>query len=570
MPSAQSIKILKSAIRFNPRAEFEIPDWEEMAVRRLSFLCSVATIAGVLAAILSLAIQPNSEGIRAGTTRPLILLPLFMIASGLTWWFSRRAQVSYQRRLDVGLVYLVLSCFAVSLFRHWLPYATSDVIRGVSPIIIAVLFFSVIVPVQPLRMGIAAIAATTVDAFGLLVTTWFGQPVPPWNIWFWLLTPNLVAIVLSVICSRFLFTLGQSVERARDLGSYRLIERLGVGGMGEVWSAEHHTLARPAAVKLVKRQGINAHNPDEADKTLRRFEREAQATAGLTSHHTIEVYDFGVADDGTFYYVMELLDGLDLESMIATHGALSPAHTIYLLRQVCHSLSDAHSAGVIHRDIKPANIFICRKGRDRDFVKVLDFGLVKFRRDEEEDIDETKLTKEGSILGSPAYMPPEMAQKFDVGPHADIYAFGCVAFWILTARTVFTGKGVLQQLISHVQDRPESPSTLSPFDVPPEFEALIMQCLEKSPDDRPESFTEIDERLADLTTSLPWSSYDSRRWWKAKNQNPDDARVIDALQDTLHAPSGSTALRDTLQAPSLDTTELSGDTAIALDETLSS
>ena len=191
--------------------------------------------------------------------------------------------------------------------------------------------------------------------------------------------PTYASAFVAVVPARVLQRLGRRLREAQDLGSYQLIERLGTGGMGEVWRAEHRLLARDAAIKLVRPEVLGARDENEARVTLKRFEREAQATAALSSPHTIQVFDFGITEDGTFYYVMELLNGRDLESLVREFGPLPPNRVIYLLRQVCHSLADAHARGLVHRDIKPANIYVCRMGLEYDFAKVLDFGLVKMQ-----------------------------------------------------------------------------------------------------------------------------------------------------------------------------------------------
>ncbi len=203
--------------------------------------------------------------------------------------------------------------------------------------------------------------------------------------------------------------LGRRLRAAQELGSYQLVELLGRGGMGEVWRAQHRLLARSAAIKLVRPEVLGASGRAEGKiLMLRRFEREAQATAALSSPHTIRVFDFGVTRDGTFYYVMELLAGRDLESLVREFGPVPADRAVYLLRQVCHSLADAHARGLVHRDIKPANIYVCRMGLEYDFVKVLDFGLVKFNDQRRAGAQETLLTASHTTTGTPAFMAPEI------------------------------------------------------------------------------------------------------------------------------------------------------------------
>ena len=208
---------------------------------------------------------------------------------------------------------------------------------------------------------------------------------------------------------------------------------------------------------------------------LRRFEREAQATAALRSTHTITLYDFGITEDGHFYYAMELLQGLDLKSMVKRFGPIPSNRTIFLLKQVCHSLGDAHHHGLVHRDIKPANIYVSRLGPDYDFVKVLDFGLVKSHDTSVEGA--TQLTLKGVTTGTPAYIASEMVLgKEGIDSRADLYALGCVAYWLLTGQLVFEGKNPMEVLVHHVQSEPTPPSQRSEFEIPP-LDELILCCL---------------------------------------------------------------------------------------------
>ena len=231
--------------------------------------------------------------------------------------------------------------------------------------------------------------------------------------------PYLLVVALGYVCAHVVCGLGKQATRAQDLGNYHLVERLGQGGMGEVWKAQHRLLARPAAIKLIRPSLIEKGG---ASDLIRRFEREAQVTAQLQSPHTVELFDFGVADDGGFYYVMELLDGLDLEALVTRYGPIPAERAIHMLRQVCHSLAEAESKGLVHRDIKPSNIFACRYGGDHDFIKVLDFGIVKATDPSE---TETGVGLTNTILpqGTPAFVSPEQALGGAcIDGRADIYA----------------------------------------------------------------------------------------------------------------------------------------------------
>ena len=302
-------------------------------------------------------------------------------------------------------------------------------------------------------------------------------------------------------------------------GNYDLIERIGIGGMGEVWRARHKTLGRDAAVKLIRADALGAESKDKADRTLRRFEKEARATAGLRSPHTVELYDFGITGEGTFYYAMELLEGLDLQSLVKRFGPIPPGRAAYLLRQVCESLAEAHQQGLIHRDIKPANVFCCRLGVRTDFVKVLDFGLVKSAPGQGEDSD---LTVDGAVPGSPAFMAPEAIRGVkDLDARTDLYSLGCVAYWLVTGHKVFDGRTALDLVIAHLQSDPEVPSAHLDASLPPEFEDVIMACLAKDPADRPADAMAVSRALAACEDS--WTEDDAVAWWSSHDvEAPDD------------------------------------------------
>ncbi len=320
----------------------------------------------------------------------------------------------------------------------------------------------------------------------------------------------LLGAAIAIYGTYIVNSLRRQAFEARQLGQYRLTERIGAGGMGEVWKASHRMLARPAAIKLIRPDMLGAQNTAEARTILRRFEREAQATAALRSPHSIILYDFGLTDDGTFYSVMEFLEGLDLESLVGRFGPLPPARVVYMLHQACQSLIDAHNNGLIHRDIKPANLFACRLGHLYDFVKVLDFGLVKTQAKTDE--DETRLTQ--GLTGTPAYIAPEQALKGNVDERSDIYALGCVGYWMLTGQPVFEGKTHLDTIFSHATTAPIPPSDRTEQEVPIELEKLILNCLEKEPENRPQSAAEVASQLVNCQLTEEWGPTQAAEWWK--------------------------------------------------------
>jgi serine/threonine protein kinase len=273
--------------------------------------------------------------------------------------------------------------------------------------------------------------------------------------------------------------------------------------MGEVWRASHKMLARPAAIKLVKF--------DESRQELfaKRFHREANAIAGLTSPHTVYLYDFGTAQDGRLYYVMELLDGISLQTLINTFGPQPASRVVAMLKQVCRSLEEAHQQSIVHRDLKPSNVMICQVAQVYDFVKVLDFGLAKpFGT-----ADVTHLTVEGVTLGTPEYMAPEVARASPaIDARADLYALGCIAYVLLTGTLVFTDSNPVSVALKHMKTPPVPPSQRTRLFIPADLERIIMMCLEKEPDARPRSARDVEQMLARCDVP-PWSEEEAAAWW---------------------------------------------------------
>jgi serine/threonine-protein kinase len=304
---------------------------------------------------------------------------------------------------------------------------------------------------------------------------------------------------------------GRPTHAPPSVGNYVLEELLGRGGMGEVWRARHSMLARPAAVKLIRAETLGQ---DEASRraALRRFELEAQATANLQSPHTIQLFDYGRTEDRTFYYVMEYLDGLDLDRFVRRFGPLLPERVIHLMVQACHSLGEAHLKGLVHRDVKPANLHLCRLGREVDFVKVLDFGLVKTLHHGPE--TDSLLTAGQVAVGTPAYISPEQVLGDGaLDARSDVYALGCVAYWLLTGERVFEADSALKTMMHHASTPPTPPSQRTELPIPGGLEEVVMACLEKAPGDRPPSADGLAQHLADCTAAAAWTPQRAQRWW---------------------------------------------------------
>ncbi|MEO7987789.1 MAG: serine/threonine-protein kinase [Gemmatimonadales bacterium] len=336
-----------------------------------------------------------------------------------------------------------------------------------------------------------------------------GLELPTLAVLVWAYLPNYVCAVLAVVPSQIITRLGRQVSRARELGSYRLADRIGSGGMGEVWRADHRLLARPAAIKLIRPSG--AVVGEAAGMAVARFKREAQSAASLRSPHTIQLYDFGVTRDGRFYLVMELLEGIDLEALVRRYGPQPPARVVRLLCQACHSLAEAHASGLVHRDIKPANLYLSRLGLEYDFLKVLDFGLAK--RDQRTASAQTLLTAPEATTGTPAYMPPEMTSGDAIDRRVDIYALGCVGYFLLTGKLVFEGETALQMILQHIQKEPVKPSVRSGLKIPDRLDDVILRCLAKDPSDRPFGAGELARELSAIGLIEGWTDEDAQRWW---------------------------------------------------------
>jgi serine/threonine-protein kinase len=326
----------------------------------------------------------------------------------------------------------------------------------------------------------------------------------------------LVAAVASGFGTHVINTLRREAFEAKQLGQYRLIAPLGAGGMGAVYLAEHRMLKRPCAIKLI--------HPDQAGDphVLARFEREVRMTARLSHWNTVEIFDYGRTDDGTFFYVMEYLPGLSLEDLLQRHGPLPAARVVHFLRQTCQGLREAHAIGLIHRDIKPGNVFAAQRGGLYDVVKLLDFGLVK-------PVAETpsaRLTQEGAISGTPLFMSPEQARGLhDLDARSDIYSLGAVAYALLTGHPPFDGTNPLDVMMAHARDEVVPPSKLQ-ADVPADLERVILRCLAKSPKDRFEDADSLEQALAECAAADQWTQGHAAFWWHENDQTAATPREM--------------------------------------------
>ncbi len=424
----------------------------------------------------------------------------------ISWAIARYAKLSLEALLvleaiALGLIGILSGIWITIIPLHYRPeiailLATAHTLVG----------RAALVPSTPSRT--AAIGAITL--LPILIGTYFAYregALPEWlkpamasvslaGVW------GCITVVFTVITSRVIYGLRRRVEHAMQLGQYTVERLLGRGGMGAVYVARHALLRRPTAVKVLEAELAGP-------EAIARFEREVQTTSELTHPNTVAIYDYGRTPDACFYYAMEYLDGFDLETLVRADGPQPPARVAHILRQISSALAEAHARGLVHRDIKPANIMLCERGLLPDFVKVLDFGLVRI----EEPGDPT-LSVELAVRGTPLYMAPEAAATPGKVDHfADLYSLGALAYFLLCGHPPFSGRSALEIVSRQLADAPVPPSMRTSRSIPGSLEAVVMRCLEKEPERRPQSAAQLCDVLDSLDGIEAWSESDARRWW---------------------------------------------------------
>ena len=503
------------------RATTGLPaDLLNQAAARLRILALLYAFTFFMAAFVSPLLIPKARQLLFA--HPLNWLPgAVSIAFGLlVAWVVGRARIQPRTTTAVALAFEIVGSYGIATAEFVQPSGLhlSGTWIGLSWVAVWTLLFNVVVPTVPRYAVLAALASvTSVPLMVVVALTTFGpQDLLRGNalgIFVAFVFPYLLVVIMAYVGARVVYTLGREVSRARELGSYRLVQRLGVGGMGEVWKADHRLLARPAAIKLIRSSPSGEAPGVVSDDMRRRFEREAQVIARLRSPHTVTLFDFGVADDGAFYYAMELLEGLDTDRLVRRFGPMPAERVVWTLRQICHSLSEAHSCGLVHRDIKPANIFLCQYGEDYDFVKVLDFGIAKAVS--RTPAPEPAITVANVIQGTPAFIAPEQALGgIDVDARVDIYSTGCVAYWLLTGELVFSADTPMKFLMAHANSVPAPPSSKTELPIPAALDALVLSCLEKDPAKRPQTARRLLERLDQIQLETAWTTERARGWWE--------------------------------------------------------
>lgn len=451
---------------------------------------------------------PNVE---AAWPRPGRAFAIIGILGGVgVAMLSRRVGPKSHWLRDAAAILMVGTCLMLAVLESRFPITQPGRLSWVNVII---LMYPLIVADSPRRTLVVSLLAALTVPIALLLARMGGGALPDTGFaLFVLMLPPFLCAAIAVVPARLIGRLGQAVKRAREIGAYRLGKLLGEGGMGQVYHATHQLLARPAAVKLIRPDNIKGVSSETARTAMERFRREAAAAAALSSPHTIDLYDFGPTADGSFFYAMELLEGMSLEDMVKQFGPLPPERVVYFLRQACLSLAEAHQRNLIHRDIKPSNLYACRAGIEVDFLKVLDFGLVT------ESVPgnpaDQQLTAADALTGTPAFMAPELALGDpDIDLRVDLYALGCSAYWLLTGDLPFFATNTVQMLFKQANEPPPTPSAKAKFPVSADVDRVVLACLAKAPNDRPRDALALIAMLDAIPFESPWTPERAVAWW---------------------------------------------------------
>jgi serine/threonine-protein kinase len=452
-------------------------------LRQIALVALCLTLGGTLAGWA----LPEAEWTTADYQRFAVVLGASLALDVGLFAATRSERLSNRAVLRLGLVYAALRAGSFAVATTLLHQTSGIAHPRMTFATLAVVAFPLIVPTPPRRMLPVAVCGAGFQPLAVLVL--WRDPIDPAIFVDSLLTASL-AVALSYWLTRTARRVHKAAERSRELGAYELLEVIGRGAMGEVWRAQHRLLARAAALKIIRweRQG---HDP----RAAWRFSREALITASLSSPHTIRLFDYGISQSGTWYYAMELLEGHDLQRLIERWGPLPPHQVVDVGLQICDSLAEAHARGLVHRDLKPSNVFMCRAGRREDFIKVLDFGLARSTEPIEGDGSSVGT---GHIVGTPAYMAPEVFLGQRADPRADIYSLGCLLFYLLTGEKVLERPSAIATAIARLNEPAPSAAALAPGAVPEELDLVVARCLARNPGDRYSSALELAAALEAL------------------------------------------------------------------------
>lgn len=517
------------------------PALVEKATESLCWVTSLCAVTTVLFLSIEALFQPEfQKAFQLPALRITILFTLLI--SGAFILIQRNGWVKKETLLDLGIGFQILIAFVIAMFETSIPWDASDPVLGHSGVAIWLALCGLLLPNAPLKSGVAAIVSAAMwPAAYFLNLNLYGYEPLPWNrIAIWTI-PNFIIAGWMYLINARLFSMQWKQVKAEELGSYQLDYLIGKGGMGEVWRAKHKLLARDAAIKLIRPDVLAGVNARQENMMRKRFEREARATASLMSPHTVALFDFGRTKDNMYYYVMELLDGIDLQTLVDRYGPLHPGRVLNIISQACESLEEAHRAGLVHRDIKPKNLVLAKLGLQYDFLKVLDFGLVKTKNNHP---DASLMTLDGTATGTPAYLAPEIALgESQVDGRADLYSLGCVAYFLLTGQMVFQESNPTALALAHVQKPPVPVQDRTEMPIPKGLAEIVMQLLEKRPDQRIRSAQELSRRLRQLADVPSWCPDAASDWWHT-NLPETVVRVQPTLEDQtptsaeLHSPVG--------------------------------
>jgi eukaryotic-like serine/threonine-protein kinase len=493
---------LASAATFVDPEQTEEP--RALLQQRLALLCKTLAVLSLGFFVFERAVSAlffgNTAVQHLFLTRPAVFHAAATLLFGLVWLAcrSRRLPLAALSALDAAMPVLAAAAFSAMAYH---PANGVAALVPVLCIMAAMLCRATLVPSSPRRTLLITSFAVLPAVVGASLSggSLLGSPSLPPGIYVGLW--GAVIVGLATLTSRTIYGLEQKVREARQLGQYTLVERIGAGGMGVVYRAEHAMLRRPTAIKVLPPERMG-------EQSLNRFEREVQLTSRLTHPNTVAIYDYGRTPDGLFYYAMEYLEGLTLTQLVELCGPLPAERAAFIMRQVAGSLAEAHGFGLIHRDIKPDNILICDRGGTCDFAKVLDFGLVKDIKSGDASLSNVNL-----MVGTPAYMSPEaITSPATVAFPRDLYAIGAVTYFLVTGREVFLGRTTMEVCTHHVRTPPEAPSRVLGSALPEALEQLILTCLAKDPSARPQSAALIEQALAEVVGAA-WGQAQARAWW---------------------------------------------------------
>ncbi|HJK96951.1 MAG TPA: serine/threonine-protein kinase [Polyangiaceae bacterium LLY-WYZ-14_1] len=459
----------------------------------------------------------------APTGMLVVLFGIGMFASGLAIFLrGRRLSLPWAELLDLGVTATLAAGLAL---MHLLADPGARTVGLLPGLLLVLVSRAAIIPTRSSRTLVLGLAATSLNVWaawqsgsrhGYAAADW------AWVVGIW----GIAFSIASALVARVIYRLRGEVEAAQRLGEYTLEEPIGAGAMGMVYRARHHFLKRPAALKTIRPDRVGA-------STIARFEREVQQTALLSHPNAVVVFDYGRTPDGIFYYVMELLEGVDLQSLVETHGPQPPGRVIHLVAQAASALEAAHRRGLVHRDVKPANLVVTGQTSAPDLVKVVDFGLVKelgaeghgpghdARPRAAGSFGEATLSGPGRVVGTPLYMAPEsIVSPDEVDARADLYALACTAWFLLVGRPPFIGHSAVEVCAAHLHEKPRRPSEVLGTPLPADLEAVVLGSLAKDPEDRPASALALRAALLGCACAKDWDEECARRWWAGRGTTP--------------------------------------------------